>query len=86
MSRDARGRFAIGGRPHNRARHIYVEEVELLLGTDSPENIARRLGLKPASLARALEREGRGDIAREFSAWKQRTRAGYVRPEKREAA
>ena len=82
--RDSRGRFSTGGQ--NKVRHIYVEEVEALIGSDTPEAIARRLGVKPASLARALQREGRGDLASPFRAWAKRVEAGYVKPQYREDA
>lgn len=44
-----------------------IAEVEWLMGTDSVERIARRLGYAtPNSLARVLHREGRHDLARPF--------------------
>jgi hypothetical protein len=84
--RDDRGRFAPGGGAPNKVRDLYVEEVEALIGSDTPEGIARRLGLKPASLARALERSGRGDLAAQFKPWAKRVEAGYVKPQYREDA
>lgn len=72
--RDDRGRFAPGGGAPNKVRDLYVEEVEALLGSDTPDGIARRLGLKPASLARALQRERRNDLARHFEDRQERRR------------
>jgi hypothetical protein len=44
-----------------------IEDVEWLRGTDSPENIAARVGYpRVASLARRLERADRPDLARIF--------------------
>ena len=41
-----------------------IAEVELLLGTDNGYNIARRLGYAHrGSLSRALQRQGRRDLA-----------------------
>lgn len=40
-----------------------VEDVEWLLGTDTPERIAARLGYSIDSLVRRLQRNGRGDLA-----------------------
>ena len=61
-----------GGKP--KVRDLYAYEVEHLIGTDSPESIARRLGVKPASLARLLYRERRGDLARHFDDRQERRR------------
>ena len=61
-----------GGKP--KVRDLYAYEVEHLIGTDSPESIARRLGVKPASLARLLYREQRGDLARHFDDRQERRR------------
>lgn len=48
-------------------RDQVIEDVLWLLDTDSPENIATRLGYaKPANLDRALTRWGRHDLARRF--------------------
>ena len=44
-----------------------ASEVEWLLGTDSPDRIAVRLGYRNAkSLARVLSRHGRADLASHF--------------------
>jgi hypothetical protein len=44
-----------------------IEDVEYLLGTDSPEGIAARLGCSsPRNLSQRLRRAGRGDLARLF--------------------
>lgn len=48
------------------SRSELVTEVEFLVGTDTPANIAQRLGYKPGSLARRLHRMGRLDIATRF--------------------
>jgi hypothetical protein len=46
-------------------RDYYAEEVEHMLSMgSSPAQAAEQLGLHPASLARALYREGRDDLAR----------------------
>ena len=48
-------------------REDLVHEVGWLLGTDSPERIAVRLGYRNAkSLARVLSRHGRADLAGHF--------------------
>jgi hypothetical protein len=44
-----------------------IAEVEFIIGTDHPENIAQRLGYKPASLSRRLSRAGRADLAAPFT-------------------
>ena len=45
-------------------RDYYVEEVEHLLSFGvSPDQICSKLSVQPASLARALHREGRHDLA-----------------------
>lgn len=44
-------------------RSLDLDELELLLGTDTPDSIARRLGYAhAASLERVLERKGRRDL------------------------
>lgn len=44
-----------------------IAEVEWLIGTDTPERIAQRLGYtRTKSLCRRLERAGRYDLARRF--------------------
>lgn len=43
-----------------------IEEVTWLLGTDSPEHIARRLRTTMPALARRLQRAGRHDLAVHF--------------------
>lgn len=44
-----------------------IGEVQLLRGTDTPENIARRVGYRDRrNLARQLARWGRGDLAMLF--------------------
>lgn len=49
-----------------RRAHL-ISEIEFLKGTDTAENIARRLGYTyPNSLARVLQRAGRHDLARMF--------------------
>lgn len=45
-------------------RHELIEEVGALAGTDTLESIARRLGIKPASIYRSLQRAGRADLWR----------------------
>lgn len=48
-----------------KVRDYYAEETEHLLSSgSSPEQLCAQLGLHPASLARALYREGRDDLAR----------------------
>lgn len=48
--------------------HITIENVEFLLGTDSPESIARRLGYKSAkNLSCVLYRAGRPDLGRRIA-------------------
>lgn len=50
-----------------RKRAELIEELTVLLDTDTPSNIARRLGYKtPEPLARRLQRAGRIDLARIF--------------------
>ena len=49
------------------ARAALIEDIEDLLGFDTPAHIAARLGYdKPRSLARRLGRAGRHDLARQF--------------------
>jgi hypothetical protein len=43
-----------------------IAELDFIIGTDHPENIARRLGYKPTTLSRRLIRSGRADLARHF--------------------
>jgi hypothetical protein len=43
-----------------------LTELGLLIGTDTPSGIARRLGCQPKSLARRLMRMGRSDLAKTF--------------------
>lgn len=46
---------------------IVIAELEILQGSDNPENLARRLGYQDkGSLARLLIRHGRTDLARPF--------------------
>ena len=55
------------GRVHALRRDYIVGEVEHILGSDAPDNIARRLGYsRPQHLARMLERAGRDDLASHF--------------------
>jgi hypothetical protein len=54
-------------RAHRLPRDELIEELELLLGTDHLNSIARRLGYRPDSLARRLQRCGRPDLARHFN-------------------
>jgi hypothetical protein len=50
-----------------KVRDYYAAEVEHLLGYGiQPADIAQRLGINGASLARALHRERRNDLARPF--------------------
>jgi hypothetical protein len=67
-------------------RHELVEDVEMLLPTDTPERIAERLGRSVSAVARALQHEGRGDLARPFEqvAWQRRKESGWVRPSREE--
>lgn len=44
-----------------------IEDIEWLVGTDSPEHIARRVGYdNPEALGRRLARHGRHDLAAMF--------------------
>jgi hypothetical protein len=43
-----------------------IDEIEFILGTDHPANIARRLGYKPTTLSQRLLRAGRPDLANHF--------------------
>lgn len=60
-------------------RDYYAEEVEFLtsLGV-SRYDIAARFGIKPGSLARALARQGRHDLAAPFWAINQRDPARWM--------
>lgn len=53
-------------RPPRWRRDELLAELQLLLGTDEPASIARRLGIRPRSLVRRLDRYGRHDLARHF--------------------
>jgi hypothetical protein len=61
-----------------KTRHEKVEEVEDLMRWGSPpDQIARALRVTPASVARAMHREGRHDLAQPFDrlAWSRRKAA-----------
>ena len=45
-----------------------LREIQHLRGTDTPANIARRLGVQPKSLARRLRRHGHYELALLFEA------------------
>lgn len=67
----AEERSEVGGGPdmpeRQRRRDQVLEELDLLLGTDAPASIARRLGYSsPKNLARVLHRWGRPDLAQRF--------------------
>lgn len=53
---------------NTKVRHEYVEEVEFLRETMQPAEVCLRLGKKAGTLARALYREGRPDLAAPFNA------------------
>ena len=53
-----------GRRPHDRAEDV----ADLLDAGESPAQIALRLGIGPRSIAKALQRAGRYDLARLFEA------------------
>ena len=48
-----------------------IEDVEWIIGTDSPDSIARRLGYKRVRTLRdMLHRHGRPDLATQLWEWK----------------
>jgi len=56
----------VGKHKQRRTREI-VEDLEWIIGTDSPESIAKRLGYgEPQSLMKALRRAGRHDLSQRF--------------------
>jgi hypothetical protein len=59
------------------ARDIVLDEVEFMLDAgEAPASIAARLGLKPGSVARALYRVNRPDVAILFEAARRATEGG----------
>jgi len=64
-----------------KTRHLLAEDVEFMLDTDHPLRIAERVGRKPGTIARALYREGRPDLAQPFNAikYEDRKAEGWVR-------
>lgn len=62
-------------RPAKHQAAEVIEEVELLLGTDTPDSIARRLGYKSVpTLQRVLTRASRGDLASKLTLYSDPTR------------
>jgi hypothetical protein len=66
-------RYAARRRAETEARQAqhradFIADVELLTGTDTVENIAARLGVKPDTAANRLRDWGRPDLARPFDA------------------
>lgn len=59
------GRHAQAGRT---SRDRAEDAADLLSAGESPAVIAQRLGIKPRSVARALQRAGRNDLAGAFEA------------------
>jgi hypothetical protein len=52
--------------PKRLDRDELIAEVEFLVGSVGPQNLAHRLGYAIGSLARRLERSGRPDLAHRF--------------------
>jgi hypothetical protein len=71
-----------------KTRHLLAEDVEFMLTSDHPLRIAERVGRTPSTIARALYREGRPDLAQPFDEieYERRKASGYVRPSRRAAA